>query len=99
MSIESSVNGSALTIRVTGRFDFSAHREFRAAAEKIGNGVNSVTVDMRMTDYIDSSALGMLLILKDKVSGEKSAIKIINSSPEVKKILEIASFGQLFTLN
>jgi HptB-dependent secretion and biofilm anti anti-sigma factor len=51
------------------------------------------------TEYVDSSALGMLLVLRDKVAGDKTAISIKNVRPEVMKILEIANFDKLFTLS
>jgi len=47
---------------------------------------------------VDSSALGMLLVLRDKVGNQQSAIKIINARPDVKKILTIANFDKLFTV-
>ncbi|MCK4841042.1 MAG: STAS domain-containing protein [Methylococcales bacterium] len=87
-----------LTINVSGRFDFGVHQEFRDATEQASQGVRNINMDMGNVDYVDSSALGMLLILRDKVGENKSAVKIINTNSEVKKILEIANFDKLFTL-
>jgi len=99
MSVTSNISGNKLTINISRRFDFSAHKDFRAALETIEiNDVSSAVVDMRTTEYVDSSALGMLLMLKNKMGDNKEAVSIINSNPEVKKIFEIANFGQLFTL-
>lgn len=98
MSIDTAVNGNDLTIRITGRFDFGLHKDFRLASEKIDANIRQVLVDMSRTEYVDSSALGMLLILREKMGGDRSAVKITNASPDVKKILEIANFNQLFTL-
>jgi len=99
MSVTSSISGNQLTISISGRFDFSAHKDFRSAIDSISeNHVTSATVDMRTAEYIDSSALGMLLMLKNKMGDSKEAVSIINSSPDVKKIFEISNFGQLFTL-
>lgn len=87
-----------LTIRVSGRFDFGVHQDFRKATEWHRDTVKSIIVDLRNTDYIDSSALGMLLILRDKMNNDRSAIRLTNAKPEVKKILEIANFEKLFKL-
>lgn len=87
-----------LTIRVSGRFDFSVHQEFRKATDWDRNSVKTINVDLRNTDYMDSSALGMLLILRDKMNKEPSAIRLMHAKPEVKKILEIANFEKLFKL-
>ena len=85
-----------LKIKISGRFDFGIHQDFRKATEQASSDVNTVIVDMRNVEYIDSSALGMLLVLRDKVG--KSTVRIKNPKPEVKKILEIANFDKLFTV-
>jgi anti-anti-sigma factor len=87
-----------LTINISGRFDFGIHQEFRKATDQAENGVTTIIVNMARVDYLDSSALGMLLVLRDKVGENKSAVCIKNAKPEVRKILEIANFDKLFTL-
>ena len=86
-----------LTIRVSGRFDFGVHQDFRKATD-MAEDVKTIVVDLRNTDYVDSSALGMMLILRDKVGEDKAAVQLINAKPEVSKILEIANFDKLFTV-
>ncbi|MFY0665870.1 MAG: STAS domain-containing protein [Natronospirillum sp.] len=89
---------SALTIQVTGRFDFSSHQEFRKLYESAPADVKQYVIDMTDATYLDSSALGMLLLLRDHAGGDNANIRIVNSNPDVKKILTISNFGQLFTL-
>lgn len=101
MSITSSVsdNGKQVTISVSGKFDFQLYDEFRSSyVETMGAGVQ-YEVDLAGTDYLDSSALGMLLLLREHAGGEGSRINISNSSTDVKKILEVANFGKLFEIN
>ncbi len=100
MTIETRLDSATRTLKIniSGRFDFGLHKDFRNASEQASSGVDTVIVDMGRVDYMDSSALGMLLVLRDKVGENKSAVRIKNSKPEVKKILEIANFDKLFTL-
>ena len=100
MSISSdmSSDGRQVTIKIFGRFDFSQHQAFRQAYDKANNAVNTFIVDMSGTEYIDSSALGMLLLLRDKVGDKKESVKIVNARSEVKKILQIANFDRLFAV-
>ena len=100
MSINSSVSndGAELTISIEGRFDFSAHQDFRRCYENLDKSPAAYCVDMRETTYLDSSALGMLLLLRDHAGGDTSTVKIVNCSPDVKKILTISNFEQLFTI-
>ena len=93
-------NGRGL-IRLVGRFDFNTHREFRAAYEPLlaEGAVRSVTVDFAGVDYLDSSALGMLLMLRDKLGGVNKDVSLSGVSGNVKQVLDIANFGKLFQIS
>lgn len=92
-------NGSA-TIKLAGRFDFNTHRDFRAAYDPLVNDsdIRSATVDFDGVDYLDSSALGMLLMLRDKMSGAGKEVSLVNVRGSVKQVLDIANFGKLFKI-
>lgn len=100
MSIFSSESsdGKELTIRIKGRFDFSTHQDFRNAYEQTPEMPESYVVDLREATYLDSSALGMLLLLRDYAGGDTGRVRIVNCNPDVKKILVISNFEQLFTI-
>ena len=53
---------------------------------------------MASAEYLDSSALGMLLMLRERAGGENADISIVNTSDGVKKIFETANFNKLFAL-
>lgn len=93
-----SADGAELTIEVEGRFDFSAHQDFRKAYEITDAKPRKFVVDMSRTSYLDSSALGMLLLLRDYAGGDTAQISISHCGPEVKNILKISNFDQLFRL-
>ncbi len=98
MSVDANVEAGLLRIKIVGRFDFGVHNEFREATKRAESGVQKIEVDLSNTDYLDSSALGMLLVLRDKVAGNREAIRIVGARAEVRKILEIANFDKLFTV-
>ena len=88
-------------IKLTGRFDFNTHREFRAAYEPFiaDAAIRSVTVDFSGVDYLDSSALGMLLMLRDKLGGANKEVALAGVRGNVKQVLDIANFGKLFQIS
>lgn len=98
ISTSKSSDGSTLTIRIRGRFDFSSHQEFRDAYESADGNVSSYRIDMSETTYLDSSALGMLLLLRDFAGGDNSRIHILDCNSDVRRILTISNFEQLFTI-
>ncbi len=88
----------SLTINIRGRFDFSLHQDFRKAYEQ-GNGTTEhYVINLRDTEYLDSSALGMLLLLREHAGGDGSRVTLASCRPEVKKILTIANFHKMFTV-
>ena len=97
MPVESvlSSDNAELTISIVGRFDFELVQEFRAAyTDKKGI---RYTIDMRATEHMDSSALGMLLNMR-KTLGEDAKISIVNCRPQIKKILTISRFDKKFSI-
>lgn len=98
-STEVSDDGCQLKININGRFDFSTHQEFRSCYEVLDSQPLTYNLDMKDATYLDSSALGMLLLLRDHAGGNNSQIKITNCSPDVKKVLTISNFQQLFTIH
>jgi anti-anti-sigma factor len=100
MSITSvlSADDNSLTISIKGRFDFASHQSFCDAYEGKDKSVSEYRIDMRDVSYLDSSALGMLLLLKDHAEDDVK-ISIIHCSDEVKKIFEISNFKRLFEIN
>lgn len=99
MPINTSLKGDELTVGVEGRFDFSAHQDFRDAYEEAGAGISHYIIDMAKATYLDSSALGMLLLLRDHAGGDSADVRITNCNADVKKILTISNFEQLFTID
>lgn len=95
---ELSPDGQQLTILISGRFDFASHQDFREAYECMGSEQRYV-VDLRGTNYLDSSALGMLLLLRDHAGGDHSRIRLVNCSQDVIKILTISNFTKLFEVD
>ncbi len=51
---ELDANANKLTIAIQGRFDFSAHKDFRQSYEDVEGKPNSYAIDMREAEYIDS---------------------------------------------
>ena len=97
MSVSSSVSddGKVVTIQVRGRFDFATHQEFLRADKQHPRGERSFVVDLKNAEYMDSSAMGMLLQLREYGSKER-VTELVNSNEGVREILRIANFDKIF---
>lgn len=100
MSIQtrSNTDGSELIIEIQGRFDFGQHHAFRIAYADKQPVPKRFCVDLKDTLLIDSSALGMLLLLRDYASNVKATVCIMNANETVSEILDISCFDRLFEI-
>jgi anti-anti-sigma factor len=100
MSIDKIVNENTknVVISIDGRFDFTFHREFRDSYTSCVQPGSTFTLKLGRTSYMDSSALGMILLLKDHADQLKGKVVISQPSATVSKILQIAQFHKLFTI-
>ena len=90
-----------ITISIKGRFNFEMHYQFRSAYQEETvdkSRTRRFVIDLTGTEYIDSSALGMLLLLREEAGTTDSDIEIANARPEIRKILETANFQRLFKI-
>lgn len=92
-----SMDGKQVRIEVTGRFDISLQREFRNTYRN-HRGIDVYLVNMTRTEYIDSSALGMLLVLRDHANETNGKVVIERPSEAVRKTLLVAMFNEKFTI-
>lgn len=92
-------DGKELVIAVVGRFDFHQHDEFRQVLDHVkGKSFANITLDLGAVDDLDSSALGMMLLLRDSFGGDKAGIRIVRCRSEIREMLEMANFQGLFKL-
>jgi len=92
-------NNETIIIDIGESFKFSFYKEFRAAYENLDIKTNKITIDLNDTKFIDSSALGMLLQMKESLSANDSFIKIINCNPDIYHLLCYCKFNTLFDIS
>ncbi|SBS24939.1 hypothetical protein MAQ5080_00142 [Marinomonas aquimarina] len=86
------------TLLVKGRFDYSCQQDFRECFGRYPKGSGYI-IDLHEVSYIDSSALGMLLLLRDYAGGDGSKVVIKGASDFVSNALKMARFERLFVLS
>ena len=100
MEIRQTKGGNQATLSLSGRFDFNVHRDFKEAYMSALNDaeVQAININLAGVEYLDSSALGMLLMLRERVQTANKQISLTNPNETVTKILDIANFKKLFTI-
>ena len=86
-----------LRMEIDGRFDFNIHSQFRKSYTDLPPSTRFV-VDLKNTDFMDSSAMGMLLLLRENAGKENADIHLVNCNPEIERILAVSNMDKLFPL-
>ncbi|MDD2720973.1 MAG: STAS domain-containing protein [Gallionella sp.] len=100
LQINTSMAGDKAIVRLAGRFDFNKHRAVKHVYEPLllDGGVRTIEIDMKDIEYLDSSALGMLMLLRERTQAAGKNVVLSNPSATVAQILDIANFSKLFTI-
>jgi len=84
---------------LSGRLDFSRRQEFLDLLDRFLDDVSAlaeVRVDCGQLTYLDSSGLGLLLVLRDRARKRGCAVALVECSQGVLEILNTVQFGRLF---
>lgn len=100
LTLTSHIDRDVARLTLGGRFDFKSRKTLRDAYDPIlaDPAVRRIELLLSGVEYIDSSALGILLLLKERA--DKSGKKVILKSPQgtVAQVLGVANFDRLFAI-
>jgi len=100
MQITISSSGDQAALKLSGRFDFNDHRALKSSYEPLlqQGEIKTIEINLAAIDYIDSSALGMLMLLRERAQAVGKTVLLSQPKQTVAQILEIANFSKLFTI-
>ncbi|HEY8085915.1 MAG TPA: STAS domain-containing protein [Methylophilaceae bacterium] len=98
MDISTEQSGSEITFSFNGRFDHHAQGDFTKNYEPALRDRRNkiIKLDMSRVEYVDYSALGLLLTLKEKAEAVNMEIVFGPCSKIAMKIFEATSFLKIF---
>lgn len=100
MNFQTSQEGDVVTVRMEGRLTFEHHQAFKTTVYPFLEeaGVKQVVIDLGGVTYMDSSSLGMLLLLRERAETKSIAVALRRPSPSVQTILKVVQFDRLFEI-
>ena len=84
------------TISLHGRLDASQVDRARVV---FSNVTKSCTVDFAQLSYISSAGLGLLFGTQKKLVDSGGGLTLINLSPHIREIFQIAGFDNIFEIS
>ena len=97
MTIDKTMNGTDLTVAVTGRLDTVTSPEFIAKMNTVIQNITSLTLDFENLEYISSAGLRALLLIQTEL-GNSAPVKIIKANELVKEVFDITGFNKVINI-
>lgn len=99
MNYEKRLENGAPIIHMSGRFTFTDYKLFREilSALREGEGRRRV-LDLTALEFVDSAALGMLLIAREEAQQGGRAIVLRGAGGQVRRTLDTADMSTLFDI-
>jgi anti-anti-sigma factor len=94
------IDGAKGILRLEGRFTFEAGADVKAKASAILGTANvkELDLDFQGVTFLESSALGILLLLREQAEAKGTQMVLLNPSAAVRAALEAVQFGKLFEI-
>ena len=97
MTINKKVNGTELTIELTGRLDTVTAPELEAVLKSSVNGMKQLIFDFASLEYVSSAGLRVLLSAQ-KVMNKQGIMVIRNVCETVMEVFDITGFCDILTI-
>ncbi|OHD67500.1 MAG: hypothetical protein A2W19_07390 [Spirochaetes bacterium RBG_16_49_21] len=95
MNITIQKSNDMVLVSIEGNIESTTIRPFTDEIENILNYNKNVRIDLAAAHYIDSSGIRALLTLMKKLKENGKTLVIINSSENIKRILQLSSLQEV----
>ena len=89
--------GGTFRLKLSGRLTYNDHNEMRKLIQFFKeNKTKKVVIDMSELTFIDSSGIGILLIMAEELRNFDGNMTIENPTGQVARVLSVARIVELF---
>jgi HptB-dependent secretion and biofilm anti anti-sigma factor len=98
MNVRQEKRAETVILHVEGRFDFGARKEFKAAMDQASHEGVPIVLDLGQVSFVDSSALGLLVISHQNLKNKKIPFCLVNPQTYVRQVLELANIAKMISI-
>jgi anti-anti-sigma regulatory factor len=100
MSIHVQVRDQAARITMPSIFSFPLYRKFIGAYAPLlrDSGVHSIEIELSKIGHLDSSSLGMLMLLNERANVLSKSVILLNPSSIASQYFDVAGFSRFFMI-
>ncbi|MEK6801163.1 MAG: STAS domain-containing protein [Nitrospirota bacterium] len=92
MKITQEIHNKKATLRLEGNFTYTQRKAFQEVLKTIcTDHVEEVVIDLSQVVFLDSAALGLLMITHRQLGADKRKLSLAYPQPTVRQIIELAN--------
>ena len=94
------VDATTAIVSLRGEMDvYTAPRAKEAMLDLLSNGYHHLVVNLQQTDYLDSTALGVLVGMLKRVREKDGDLRLAAPPPRILRLLEITRLNKVFSID
>jgi anti-sigma B factor antagonist len=87
-----------VTVQLSGDVDLAVKDELRAQLDAAAEQADVVDIDLSKVNYADSTALGLIIALRNRLRERGGTVRLVSPSDRVRKLLNYAGLDQAFEI-
>ena len=92
MKITQEVHDKKVTLKLEGNFTYTQRKSFQEMLKAVStDGIAEIMIDLSQVAFLDSAALGLLMITHRQLQAEKRTLSLAYPQPTVRQIIELAN--------
>jgi len=93
------LEGGIGVVELIGEVDvYSASQAKQTMHELVDAGANHLLVDLGSTDYLDSTAMGVLVGVLKKVAEKGGSVRLVRLRPRIRRLFEITRLDRVLPI-
>lgn len=92
MKITQEIHDKKVTLKLEGNFTYTQRKSFQEALKAVSTDqIAEIMIDLSQVAFLDSAALGLLMITHRQLQAEKRTLSLAYPQPTVRQIIELAN--------
>ena len=87
-----------MLVELSGDVDIAMKDELREMLEQAAAKSNEVDIDLSRVEYADSTALGLIIGLRNSLRAKGGRVRLLRPTPRLRKLLNYAGLDQAFEI-
>lgn len=87
-----------MVVRLSGDIDIAVKEELRAQLDAAAEQSKDVDIDLSDVNYADSTALGIIIGLRNKLRDRGGRVRLVAPNARMRKLLEYAGLHMAFEI-